>query len=181
MWNIEDPELIARAQRELPYGLKSYEELVVRCYPRVRRLALGIVGAADAADSVAQDVMLRVMHGLAGLDDANRFNPWLRQITINTSRSHLARERAERHKRAAYASDMPAGEATVDSLHAPSYAELIGTLDAEERTIVTLKVLEDLEFQEIATILDIKLSAAKMRYYRALERLRARIADDGQA
>jgi len=178
MWNNEDPELVARAQSELPYGLKSYEELVIRCYPRVRRLARAIVGAADTADSVAQDVMLRVMHGLPNLEDATRFNPWLRQITLNASRTHLARERVEMEKRAAYASVTDASEPSTDHFGTTSYAELIKSLDVQERTIVSLKLLEDLEFQEIAEILGIRLSAAKMRYYRALERLKERLADN---
>jgi len=178
MWNTEDPDIVARAQRELPYGLRSYEELVIRCYPRVRRLALGIVGAMDAADSVAQDVMLRMMHGLPRLEDVNRFNPWLRQITLNTSRTHLSREKNEMEKRAAYATAAESGDAPDDDFESASYAELIKSLDAEERTIVSLKLLEDLEFQEIATILDIKLSATKMRYYRALEKLKTEHRED---
>lgn len=177
MWNNEDPDLVARAQGELPYRLSAYESLVVRCYPRVRKLALGIVGAPDAADTVAQDVMLRMMHGLPKLEDPARFNPWLRQITVNTSRTHIAREKTEREKRAAYVSVAEASEPLDEGPQTASYAELISALDAEERTIVSLKVLEDLEFQEIAAILDLQLSATKMRYYRALERLKAQHAE----
>lgn len=177
MWNNEDPDLVTRAQSELPYRLNAYESLVTRCYSRVRKLALGIVGAPDAADTVAQDVMLRMMHGLPKLADATRFNPWLRQITVNTSRTHLAREKTEREKRAAFVSVAESSASLDEGPQTPSYSHLISSLDAEERTIVSLKILEDLEFQEIATILDIQLSATKMRYYRALEKLKTQHAD----
>ena len=51
-------------------------------------------------------------------------------------------------------------------------ATAIERLDAADREVLGLRYLDQLAFDEIAAVLDIGLSAVKMRHLRALERLR---------
>jgi len=53
-----------------------------------------------------------------------------------------------------------------------SFQKLIQPLDELERQVVTLKFVAEIEFKEIANIMNIGLSATKMRYYRAIEKLK---------
>ncbi|MNN33761.1 RNA polymerase sigma factor SigX [compost metagenome] len=46
-----------------------------------------------------------------------------------------------------------------------------------DREILVLRFVAELEFQEIADIMHMGLSATKMRYKRALDRLREKFAD----
>ena len=47
-----------------------------------------------------------------------------------------------------------------------------------DREILVLRFVAELEFQEIADIMHMGLSATKMRYKRALDRLRDKFADN---
>jgi RNA polymerase sigma-70 factor, ECF subfamily len=49
----------------------------------------------------------------------------------------------------------------------------IERLDAADREVLGLRYLDQLTFDEIAAVLEIGLSAVKMRHLRALERLRS--------
>jgi RNA polymerase sigma-70 factor, ECF subfamily len=173
-----DEELIRRAQRELPYGAQAFEKLAARHYDRIRKIATGIVGHADDADSISQDVMLRVYHNLKSLQSPAHFNGWLRQIIANTCNSWFAREKRERDKAGRLADALGPDAELYDAADAGAdgFAALIGALSPEERTILAFKFVEDLEFNEIADIVGMGLSATKMRYYRAIEKIRGSAA-----
>lgn len=73
----------ARAGRQ-----EALDELIAQYLP----LVYNIVGRALArhadVDDVVQDTMLRVVHGLPGLRDPQRFRSWLVAITMNQVREH---------------------------------------------------------------------------------------------
>jgi RNA polymerase sigma-70 factor (ECF subfamily) len=118
-------------------------------------------------------VLLRVMHGLPKLDDVTRFQPWLTRITINVCRNYMARERREREKRFA-------DPATIEITDPPEesgleFTQMISQLSLDERTIVSMRILSDMEFAAIGEIVHMRLSAVKMAYYRALEKIKSRL------
>jgi RNA polymerase sigma-70 factor, ECF subfamily len=173
-----DEDLIRRAQRELPYGAQAFEKLAARHYGRIRKVATGIVGHADEADAIAQEVMLRVYHNLKSLQSPAHFNGWLRQIIANTCNTWFAREQRERDKAGRLAGTLDPDTEPYDATDADTdgFAALIDALSPEERTILAFKFVEDLEFNEIADIVGLGLSATKMRYYRAIEKIRGSVA-----
>lgn len=169
----QDQTLVEQARRELPYATRGFEALAKRYYSYVRQVGRGIVGNHDDADTVAQDVMLRVFHHLPQLRDAATFEGWLRQITTNVAKTHLYRETRQREKAKRYHVELETTETvdTVDSKTSITLTEILAPLNLEERNIVDLRFSKDLTFPEIARHMDMKLSATKMRYYRALEKL----------
>jgi RNA polymerase sigma-70 factor, ECF subfamily len=58
-------------------------------------------------------------------------------------------------------------------------AGAIARMDEADREVVGLRYLDQLAFDEIAAVLEIGLSAAKMRHLRALERLRGLLEEVG--
>jgi RNA polymerase sigma-70 factor (ECF subfamily) len=60
-----------------------------------------------------------------------------------------------------------------------SLAGAIERMDEIDREILGLRYLDQLAFDEIAAVLEIGLSAAKMRHFRALERLRGLLEELG--
>lgn len=171
-----DEQLVLRAQKELPYQTRAFEQLAQRNYMRVRKLALSIVGRTDEADSIAQDVMLRVFHSLPRLESPERFHGWLRQIIVNTSRTWLTREKREREKSTRLAAEPDVGQSTQSVRTArEGFGALVEGLPADERAILAFRFVEELEFNQIADILDLGLSATKMRYYRAIERMKLHV------
>ena len=172
--NRDDELLVARVKSELPYQTKAFEQLAIKYYPIVRQLLKGIVGTKGDADSVAQDVMLRVFHSIKGLKENAAFEGWLRRIVVNAANSFLSKESRERKKVENSYSENPnkANRSGGDDNESESFEKLINTLNQEERTILSFKFVEDLDFAQIADIVGLELSATKMRYYRALDKLR---------
>jgi RNA polymerase sigma-70 factor, ECF subfamily len=173
--DISDEALVRQAQQELPYATRAFEQLAARYYRRVRRIAMGILGNADDADSITQDVMLRVFHNLKSLQSPAHFPGWLRQIIVNMCNSYFSKEKRERDKSMRFGEEL-GPDAEFD--HATDFDDdgfttLIAPLSPEERTILAFKFVEDLEFNEIADIVGLGLSATKMRYYRAIDKIRA--------
>ena len=165
--------LVEQARRDLPYNTRAFEAIAARQYRGIRGFAMSMIGDRDAADTITQDVLMRVMHGLPRLEEADRFPAWLARITTNVTRSHLARERREREKYHSYSQERD-WESQDEAQAGPSFRELIAGLSEIEKTIVSLKILQDFEFNQIAEVTGLGISAAKMRYYRALEKIRSR-------
>lgn len=168
--------LAAQARTQLPYKQVAFEQLAELSYPFVRRIAYGITGNRDDAETISQEVLLRVFHHLPRLEEPERYAGWIRKITVNTCNTHLARERRESLKRAAYANFAQAlvePESGAHDTELKSFADMVQGLSIDERTIVAFKILEDLGFKEIAELTGSTTSATKMRYYRALDKIRS--------
>ena len=53
--------------------------------------------------------------------------------------------------------------------------EALGKLNPEDREIIILRFISELSLKEISGTMEINLSATKMRFYRALEKLKNEI------
>ena len=172
MWDSELKALVEQARSELPYGMRAFEAIAGREYKVIRGLAMLMIGDPDAADTITQDVLMRAMHGLPKLEEVDKFPAWLARITTNVTRSYLAKERREREKYHTFAEEQD-WESRDEIRSGPSFGELIAGLSSIEKTIVSLKILQDFEFNQIAEVTGLGISAVKMRYYRALAKIRA--------
>ena len=174
-----DEELVQRAARELPYGTAAYETLVRRYEPRVFRTCLRYLGSPQEAEEAGQDVFLRIFHALPRFEGRSRFRTWLYRITANVCATRYAKLRREFERRQSYQqhlSQLPQSTAPpqdVVDFEGP-LGEALDALLPGDRQILILRHISELSFAEIAETLQISLSAAKMRVYRAEERLRAR-------
>ena len=150
----------------------AWKELDCRLRPFVaRRLST----PADI-DDVLQEIFLRVQRGLPGLQQHERFGPWIYRV----ARSAIAdqwRARA-RHPLAdvALALDEPASDNDddypVEHELAGYVAPMIALLPSPYREALTLIELEGLSQQEAADMLGLSLSGMKSRVQRGRLKLR---------
>jgi len=181
--NLDDAALVRLAQQELPYRTKAYEQLMQRHGARLRGLCRRWVADRAEAEDLAQDVMLKVFFQLPRFRGESAFTSWLWRVTANQCMDHLRKCAARPEDTAEVLPDSSdegrhdAGVATrIDA------DRLLATLPTDERMVVLLRLFADLDFNEIAEVLNIGTSAAKMRYQRALQRMRASVASQfGQA
>lgn len=173
-----DEALAELAKEELPYRTVAYDELVRRHYAGVRRLAIAQLGGSDEADALAQDVMLRVFGSIRTFRGEAKFTTWLYRIVENLARTRIRQQIREREKREAYAASYAEEDsaATHELLSDPSeFQQLLQHLSPDERTLLALRFVDDMELHEIAEVLGLGLSAVKMRYYRTLEKLKKHV------
>ncbi len=165
-----DETLISRT---LHGDLSAFEELVERYRDVVFRVAARIVDREDAAD-VSQDAFLRAFHRLDRFAGTAPFRSWLLQITQNAALDSLARRK--RHP----IESLGAGDASPDlDPRRQPVSELerrerqhrlelkLGLLRDDYRSLLVLRDLEELPYEEIAQVLDMPLGSVKGRLHRA--------------
>jgi RNA polymerase sigma-70 factor, ECF subfamily len=169
-----DENLIERTRQG---ELTAFEQLVERHRSIVFRVAARIVGPDDAED-VSQDAFLRAFHRLEQYRGSATFRTWLLQITQNTALNTLTRTR----RRPSEMVDNPPEAADRDPVRQP-VTELerrerqerlefkLRTLRPEYRSLLVLRDLEGLSYNEISDVLDMPLGSVKGRLHRARDEL----------
>jgi RNA polymerase sigma-70 factor (ECF subfamily) len=181
-------ELLRRARRREPEALCK---LVETYNARVFGLLYRLTGSRDAAEDLLQETFLRVVRVIGQYEHVGKFEPWLFRIAAN-----LARDRARRLARRCEAglanentqSAVPRISSSADErdpaeplVHQEAGQRLeacLSQLSDAEREIILLRHYSDLSFREIAELLGIPLGTALARAHRALQRLRAELADE---
>ena len=129
-----------------------------------RRLA----GPADAED-VLQDALLRALSAYPRLHHGEHLRAWLYRVTTTTALDlHRARRREQPHP------EPPAG-ATEPVYDDGAFEALIAPLPASARTALTLRFVEDLDYDGMAAALGCSPVAARQRVSTAVRTLRAQV------
>ncbi|MFO7703668.1 MAG: RNA polymerase sigma factor SigX [Halopseudomonas sp.] len=180
--DLTDEELVARANRELLHTTVAYEELMRRYQRTLFNVCARYLGNDRDADDVCQEVMLKVLHGLRQFEGKAKFKTWLYSITYNECITQYRKEKRKRRLMDALSLDQ--GDSECDEVielsvntvtDRPSLDRWLVHVNQVDREILVLRFVAELEFQEIADIMHMGLSATKMRYKRALEKLRKSI------
>ena len=178
--NADDSVLVAQAINELPYVTCAYEILVRRHYPLIYRTCQHILKDVGEAEETSQIILLKVFKGLPHFQARSTFKTWLVKIVTNTCFSRHQQLKLERQRYTELEeSDQDRSRVDRDnspeSLWVDNFETMVRCLDEEEKKIVSLRFVSELSLAEIAVVMEMKLSATKMRFYRALEKLKERI------
>ncbi len=165
-----DETLIART---LEGELTAFEQLVERHRAVVHRVAARIAGREDAAD-VSQDAFLRAFHRLDRFRGTAPFRSWLLQITHNAAVDSLARRQRHRveapHEDDASPDRDPRRQPVSELERRERQQRLefkLRLLRSDYRSLLVLRDLEELPYEEIAQVLDLPLGTVKGRLHRA--------------
>ncbi len=173
--DLTDEELVERAQRELLTITKAYEELMCRYQRTLYNVCARYLGNERDADDVCQEIMLKVFHGLKKFEGKSKFKTWLYSITYNECTTQYRKERRKKRLLEALSLnpvDEVVEEETPQITEDSSLDYWLTGVNPIDKEIIILRFVAELEFQEIANIMHLGLSATKMRYKRAIDRLR---------
>ena len=167
---------------------------LVRRFERpVYNLVARLVQDQGLAEDLTQDAFLKMFRGLNQYDASLRFSSWLFRIAHNTAIDHL---RQRRLLLATPRVDEDGDEidplASLPDLRgdspeqAVSRRQLAAVLDRaidalrpEYRAVVVLRHHEDLDYEEIAEVMDLPLGTVKTYLHRARKELAARLREAG--
>lgn len=152
--------------------------------PRLRRYARVLTGDAVRADDLLQDTLARGWEKRALFAAGTDLRAWLFTIMHNVfvnQRAAAAREA----KQVLLDDDTDTGDAWSVPVPASQQAHvelvevlrMLATLPAEQREVLVLAAVEQLHYEEIATMLSIPVGTVMSRLSRARDRLRR--ATDG--
>ena len=180
---IEDDDLLVR--RTLDGDVGAFGALVDRHAPVVHRIAARIVGPGDAED-VTQDAFLRAFHRLGRYRGEGSFRAWLLQIAHNTALDALRRRPDAPPEEATVLEERPSGDRLpAERLEERERVERLQVklelLRPEHRSVLVLRDIEGLPYDEVARVTDMPLGSVKGRLHRArgelVELLRANTYD----
>jgi len=162
----------------------GFEAAVARHQRRVFSFAHYFLGNPSEAEDVVQEVLLRLWQNWHKLD-AERLEPWLTRVTRNACYDLLRKRRSasrymvpdpEGHATDQATSDRPDPEAMAEASDFRGHLlEALRHLDDPLRSILILREIQGLKYQEIADILEMPLNTVRVYLHRGRQRLRKQL------
>ncbi|MCY2931331.1 MAG: sigma-70 family RNA polymerase sigma factor [Planctomycetota bacterium] len=189
---FEDAVLVTRFRQG---DMQAFGALVAKYQDRIFTMVLRMCPNRAEAEELAQEAFLRAMERIDQFRGQSRFYTWLFRIAANLTLSH--RRRAGRVKfrsmdlldesggsQAANLADEAAGRHVVRPDEAAMALEtrhrVLGAmdeLDDEFRIVLVLRDIEEMDYDQIAQVLDLPAGTVKSRLHRARCALKEKLAD----
>ena len=165
---------------------EAYEILIQRYQQPVYNLVCRLLNDPTDASDIVQEVFLKVFRNIRSFRGNSSLKTWIYRIAVNEAYNH--RRWFSRHQRQEVAlgaeEGMPSySESLADPGRTPFdqaadhetralVESALEKLNAKFRAAVILRDIEDLSYEEIATVLDVSLGTVKSRILRGREALR---------
>lgn len=175
-----DQQLVERVQR----GDKHAFDLLVAKYQRkLGRLISRFVRDTGEAEDVTQEAFIKAYRALPGFRGDSAFYTWLYRIGINTAKNYLLAnkrrpptsttfdaEEAESFEDAGLLHEISTPENELMSKQVVSVVQAALQLLPEDlRSALTLREIEGLSYEEIASVMNCPVGTVRSRIFRARE------------
>jgi RNA polymerase sigma-70 factor, ECF subfamily len=172
---LREPDDRALAERASRGDRQALEQLLHRHADRVHALCRRIVGHPEDALDATQEAMIAIARGITRFDGRSAFTTWLYRVTTNAALDELRRvRRRPRPDDALVAADTTVDPSVEDRVDARIDVDAaLRTLPEDFRVAVVLRDLCDLDYAEIAEVLDVPPGTVRSRIARG----RAALAD----
>ena len=159
---------------------KAFSELVLRHQKALLRLCLRFTRDLAAAEEITQEAFVKAYEKLDGFEGRASFKSWLFQIGVNTAKNWLRSQRADTVSvddvHMAVGPQAEAGMIQQD-LKLTIQRE-VDRLPERQKVALTLRIYEDLSFQEIAQVMDCPYDTAKANFRHGLMKVKAAFEAD---
>lgn len=170
---MEERELISRCQKN---DLEAFERLILIYEKKIYNLCFYMLKNTEDAKDASQEVSLKIYRAIDKFKGESKFSTWIYRITYNTCMDYIKRRKdelsfddiinSEGHLNSKVENIIENRELQHD------IKRCILKLSNDFRTIIILRDISGLSYQEIADILNIEVGTVKSRLNRARESLR---------
>ncbi len=154
-------------------AVPSFEALFAEEFPKMVALAAAVSGSRLHAEDIAQEAMGRLQRNWTKVQGYAKPGAWVRRITINLAVSQKRRLVSEAKAVLRLRRESVSLPPTPTE-HEPIWAA-VRSLPRNQRAAVALHFLEDRSIAEIADVLDISPSTARVHLHRARQTLHDRL------
>lgn len=179
---LRERMLIRRVQQR---DERAFEELMRLYQHKVYNLVYRFLGSQEEAEDVAQEVFVTVFKSIDTFRGEAKFSTWLYRIAANHCKNRLKYLGRRHHKSTdelteaterelvdsqplAIRPHVDGPDAVLEGLELERTVQAgIAQLDEEHRTLVILRDVEDLSYEEISNITGLELGTVKSRLHRA--------------
>jgi RNA polymerase sigma-70 factor (ECF subfamily) len=173
--------------------VRAFEMLVVKYQRRIERLIGRMVRDVDLVQDIAQETFIRAYRALPQFRGESAFYTWLYRIAVNTAKKSLVDlKRDPVVTESAFASRDEDGEETSRAEHELTDGETpegllatkqigqavnsaIDALSEDLRQAITLREIEGLSYEEIASLMGCPIGTVRSRIFRAREAIAERL------
>ncbi|MGQ9701844.1 MAG: RNA polymerase sigma factor [bacterium] len=155
-------------------NVEPFDELVRRHEVKIHNLCYKILKNYDDAKDMAQETFLKAYRNIMKFDGRSRFSTWLYRIAVNNCINFMKKEHpAEEIKDEIIdvPKDDPVDRYKKKQLRDTIY-NAIAKLPEVQKSVFTLRALEDLPYQEISAILNKPVNTVKVNYHLAVKNLK---------
>ena len=175
--------------------MEAFSLLVAKYQDRIYNMLLRMVSRPADAEELAQEAFLRAMERIGQFGGRSKFYTWLFRIATNLAISRQRRRgrikfhsldgpeeydgRAPRALGAALATRREVGPLTAAVAKETNarVAAALDELDEEFRLVVVLRDIEEMDYAQVAEVMDVPVGTVKSRLHRARGMLRDRLKD----
>ena len=172
-----DRELVARVQRG---ESQAFDLLMLKYQQRVARLIARYVQEPSDVLDVAQEAFLKAYRALPRFRGDSAFYTWLYRIAVNTAKNHLVAQARRPQDSGLDPADAeqfpdiddlkeygtPEGHLLTDEIQ-HTVASAIEALPQDLRVAISLRELEGMSYEEIASVMDCPIGTVRSRIFRA--------------
>jgi RNA polymerase sigma-70 factor (ECF subfamily) len=177
-----DQQLVERVQRG---DKQAFDLLVIKYQRKLARLLSQFIRDAAEVEDVAQETFIKAYRALPSFRGDSAFYTWLYRIGINTAKNFLVTqgrraptmtsagfdsEDAENFEEGSQLREMNTPESELMSKQiAETVNQTLQELPEELRKAITLREIEGISYEEIATIMNCPIGTVRSRIFRARE------------
>ena len=166
---LSDLEVI---EKVLAGEWRSFELLVQRYRSPLFRLGLKLLGNGAQVEDIVQDTFLKAYKNLSRFEHRSSFKSWLYQIFMNTLRNSLRGRTLLPIEDLELSHEQDIEKQYLQNELAQRLKNSIRELPPKQQMAVSLRVYEDLSFDEIAQIMACPYDTAKANYRHGLMKLK---------
>jgi len=181
-----DQQLVERAQRG---DKRAFELLVLKYQRKLGRLLSRFVRDAAEVEDVTQEAFIKAYRALPSFRGESAFYTWLYRIGINTAKNYLValgrraptttgfdNEEAEGFEDAEQLRDASTPESELEGKEiAATVNHAMDALPPDLRTAITLREIEGLSYEEIASVMNCPVGTVRSRIFRARDAIAAEL------
>lgn len=160
----------------------AFEELVLRYQDRVYNICRYMLGRESDAEDAGQDVFIKIYKKLGHFKPSPYLGSWVYRIAVNTCIDYKRKpfheplngiSRDGMEYPIEEVSNSPGPERSLESKQTrEAIIRALSRLSKKLRTVIVLKEIEGLSYEEISEALDISMGTVKSRISRAREELK---------
>ena len=177
MTTLNERQLVVLVQESLPYDTRFFQQLITPYLATLKGYCAKLLDNPSDAEDVVQETIIKVLTHLKNFKWAVSFKAWLFKIAHNECINKIRYRRWDTiEENDEYLENTIADESNFEDLSSV-LSTLMVNLSFVDRNIMLLRYRTELEFQEIADICDLKISAVKMRHKRVIAFLQKRLKE----
>ncbi len=182
---MDTERLLERAQSG---DISAVDQLLRVHYSAVHSVCHRMLLSRESADDAVQNALIAIVKGLPRFDGKAALSTWIYRIAINSAIDEIRRIRrnvgtvplndaASAHTLASEHAVDPTALLAEHLVDSSRVAQALGTLPEEFRAVVVLRYISDLDYADIAAVLEVPVGTVRSRLARGKKLLAEKLAD----